>query len=53
MDMHKDVDEIAVRARDLGPKRSAVLFLGDTDVMQSTVEGMREGLITPQVGAVY
>ena len=47
MAMYKNFDEIAVRARDMGPKRAAILFPGDADVMQATSEGIREGLINP------
>ena len=47
MDMYKNFDEIAYKARELGPKRVAVLFPDDADVMQATAEGMREGLISP------
>jgi len=45
--MYKNFDEIAVRARELGPKRVAILFPDDADVMRATAEGMREGLISP------
>ena len=37
--MYKNFDEIAVRARDLGPKRAAILFPDDTEVMQATAAG--------------
>jgi len=47
MAMYKDFDEIAVRARELGPKRVAILFPDDAAVMRATAEGMREGLIRP------
>ncbi|MBW2617239.1 MAG: hypothetical protein JRD02_13860 [Deltaproteobacteria bacterium] len=47
MAMYKDFDEIAVRARELGPKRVAILFPDDAAVMRATAEGMREGLISP------
>jgi len=45
--MYQDFDEIAVRARELGPKRAVILFPNDADVMQAAAEGMKEGLITP------
>ena len=45
--MYQDFDEIAVRARELGPKRAVILFPNDTDVMQAVAEGMKEGLIAP------
>ena len=45
--MYQDFDEIAVRARELGPKRAVILFPNDADVMQAAAEGMKEGLIAP------
>lgn len=45
--MYQDFDEIAVRARELGPKRAVILFPNDADVMQAATEGMKEGLIAP------
>jgi len=45
--MYQNFDEIVDKARDLGPQRAAILFPDDTEVMQATMEGMREGLITP------
>ena len=45
--MYKNFDEIIEKARDLGPKRAAILFPDDAEVMQATMEGMREGLIAP------
>jgi len=45
--MYKDFDEIAVKARELGPKRAVILFPNDADVMQAAAEGMKEGLIAP------
>ncbi len=45
--MYQDFDEIAVKARELGPKRAVILFPNDADVMQAAAEGMKEGLIAP------
>lgn len=45
--MHKDFDEITARAKELGPKRAAILFPDDAHVIQATAEGMKEGFITP------
>ncbi|RLB17152.1 MAG: hypothetical protein DRG82_07325 [Deltaproteobacteria bacterium] len=45
--MYRNFEEIANRARSLGPKRAVILFPDDTDVMQATIEGMKEGLIEP------
>ena len=45
--MYQDFDEIAAKARELGPKRAAILFPNDTDVMQAAAEGMKGGLIAP------
>ena len=45
--MYQDFDEIADKARELGPKRAVILFPNDADVMQAAAEGMKEGLIAP------
>lgn len=45
--MYQDFDEIAAKARELGPKRAVILFPNDADVMQAAAEGMKEGLIAP------
>lgn len=45
--MYQNFDEIAEKARDLGPKRAAILFPDDAEVMQATMGGVREGLIVP------
>ncbi len=45
--MYRNFDEIADSARILGPRRAAVLFPDDPEVMEATAEGMKEGLISP------
>lgn len=45
--MYKNFKEIGKRAIKLGPKKVAVLFPDDLDVLRSVIDGNRKGLIHP------
>jgi len=46
-EMVRTFDEIVNRAKEIGPKRAAILFPHDADVLHAVMDGMREGLIAP------
>ncbi|MBW2590215.1 MAG: hypothetical protein JRD71_05785 [Deltaproteobacteria bacterium] len=45
--MYQNFKEIEKRAIELGPKKVAVLFPDDLDVLRSVIDGNRKGLIHP------
>jgi len=45
--MYRNFKEIEKRAIELGPKKVAVLFPDDLDVLRSVIDGNRKGLIHP------
>ncbi|MBW1821845.1 MAG: hypothetical protein JRI92_08790, partial [Deltaproteobacteria bacterium] len=45
--MYQNFKEIEKRAIELGPKKVAVLFPDDSDVLRSVIDGNRKGLIYP------
>ena len=45
--MYHNFEEIVAKAKEIGPRKVAVLFPDDPDVMRAVKDGIKEGLIEP------
>ena len=45
--MYRNFEEIIAKAKEIGPRKVAVLFPDDPDVMRAARDGVKEGLIEP------
>ena len=45
--MYHNFEEIVAKAKEIGPRKVAVLFPDDPEVMQATADGIKQGLIEP------
>ncbi|RJR49519.1 MAG: hypothetical protein C4576_06865 [Desulfobacteraceae bacterium] len=45
--MYRNFKEIMAKAKEIGPRKVAVLFPDDPDVMRAARDGVKEGLIEP------
>lgn len=45
--MYRNFEEIVTKAKEIGPRKVAVLYPHDPDVMRAMADGMKEGLIDP------